>query len=361
MQTTPQRSALGGATLNHLELYTPDAATASAELADRYGLRVLANRTGAGDDHTTVVLGAGSIILAVTEGRAAGHPATGYAAVHGLGVADIALRTSDAAAAYRAATAGGARGRREPVVAPDGSVTATIAGFGDVVHTLVQPPPGVSGDWLPGVGALSVPSGSSTCVERVDHLAVCVPAGELVPTVRFYEKALGMRTIFGERIEVGAQAMESQVVQSASGDVTLTLIQPDASGEPGQIDRFLRDHGGAGVQHIAFATRNIVRSTAVLAERGVEFLSTPDAYYNLLTRRLQPSRHPIDELRDLDILADEDHDGQLYQIFTRSTHPRATLFYEIIERLGARTFGSGNIKALYEAVEQEELAIQVGR
>ncbi|HZF89575.1 4-hydroxyphenylpyruvate dioxygenase [Streptomyces sp.] len=339
-------------TLNHLEYYAPDADEAAAELEDRFGLRPWGSRVLPGGGRT-IALGVRDIAVLVTDG-----PHTrAFTERHGSGVADIALRTADAAVTHRTAVAAGARSLRDPAT-EDGATLAAVAAFGDVAHTLVQPPAGTDGTWLPGFGPLTPQPPSSTCLERVDHFAVCLEPGDLAPAVERYERTLGFRMTFAERIEVGTQAMDSKVVQSPSGDVTLTLIEPDTSGDCGQIDRFLRDNGGAGVQHVAFSTRNVVRSVAVLAERGVGFLDTPDTYYDRLTERLTPARHPVAELRDLDILVDEDHDGQLYQIFTRSTHPRGTLFYEVIERFGARNFGSGNIRALYEAVEEAALAGQ---
>jgi 4-hydroxymandelate synthase len=157
--------------------------------------------------------------------------------------------------------------------------------------------------------------------------------------------------IFTEHIVVGAQAMNSKVVQSGSGHVTLTLIEPDVSRAPGQIDGFLKNHGGAGVQHIAFTAKDIVSSVDSISSRGIDFLTTPAMYYELLTRRLELAAHSTADLRRLNILVDQDSHGQLFQIFARSVHPRRTFFLEIIERLNARTFGSANIKALYEAVE----------
>ncbi|MEU7717507.1 4-hydroxyphenylpyruvate dioxygenase [Streptomyces tibetensis] len=341
-----------GVMLNHLEFYTADADEAVSELTDRYGFGVWGTRALPGGGRS-VALGVCDIAVLVTEGPQTRE----FTERHGFGVADIGLRTSDAAGTHTAAVAAGARSVRPPAT-EEGATLAAVGAFGDVVHTLVQPPAGVDGMWLPGFGALTPLPASSTCLERIDHFAVCLDAGDLAATVERYERTLGFRMTFAERIAVGAQAMDSKVVQSPSGDVTLTLIEPDTEADPGQIDRFLRDNGGAGVQHVAFSTRNIVRSVAVLGERGVDFLDTPDTYYDRLTQRLTPARHPVAELRDLDILVDEDHDGQLYQIFTRSTHPRGTLFYEVIERFGARNFGSGNIKALYEAVEEASLAGQ---
>ncbi|MGK5496588.1 4-hydroxyphenylpyruvate dioxygenase [Streptomyces sp. URMC 125] len=349
--TRATETAAFDSTLNHLGFYAPDADEAVAELVDRYGFRIQGTGQALAGGGRSVALGLRDMAILVTEGGTAEE----FTERHGLGVADIALRTSDAAAAFGTAVANGASVVSEPAVR-DGATLAAVRAFGDVVHTFVQPPAGVTGAWLPGFGALPPVPGGSTCLERVDHLAVCLDAGDLEPTVERYRRTLGFRMTFEERIEVGTQAMESKVVQSPSGDVTLTLIEPDTTADPGQINRFLRDNGGAGVQHVAFSTPNIVRSVAVLGERGVGFLDTPDAYYELLTRRMRLTRHLADELRDLDILVDEDHDGQLYQIFTRSTHPRGTLFYEVIERLGARNFGSGNIRALYEAVEEEALA-----
>jgi 4-hydroxymandelate synthase len=188
---------------------------------------------------------------------------------------------------------------------------------------------------------------------EIDHFAVCVNIGELDETITYYQQALGFTEIFEERIVVGSQAMMSKVVQSRSGDITFTVIQPDPLADPGQIDEFLKNHDGSGVQHIAFSSDDAARSVRTLGARGVEFLSTPSTYYELLGQRVELRRHGLDALRELNILVDEDHGGQLFQIFTRATHARRTLFFEVIERLGAKTFGSSNIKALYEAVELE--------
>ena len=176
---------------------------------------------------------------------------------------------------------------------------------------------------------------------------------ELDATVAYYKDAFGFSEIFGERMVIGSQAMLSAVVQSRSGDITFTIIQPDPEAEPGQIDGFLADHDCAGVQHIAFSSDDAAHTVRALARRGVEFLGTPSTYYELLSQRVTQRKHELSVLQELSILVDEDHAGQLFQIFTRSTHSRSTLFFEIIERLGAKTFGSSNIRALYEAVELE--------
>ncbi|TQJ01781.1 4-hydroxyphenylpyruvate dioxygenase [Amycolatopsis cihanbeyliensis] len=328
--------------VDHVVFYVADAEDAAAELVEKYGLAVLA-RSSDGSPTRSVAVGRGDIYLVFTEAPGVDHPAARYVRAHGDGVADIALEVTDARAAFAEAVRRGARPVAEPTEA-EGVVSAAITGFGDVVHSFVQRPPGGSG--LPGFLPASEPVPADTGVRTLDHFAVCLEAGQLEPTVTFYRNVLDFRMIFEERIVVGAQSMDSKVVQSASGAVTLTLIEPDTTREPGQIDEFLKNHGGAGVQHIAFTTADIVSSIRGLRQRGVEFLTTPDAYYDLLGGRTELTRHPVADLREQHVLVDEDADGQLYQIFARSTHPSGTFFLEIIERAGARTFGSGNIEAV---------------
>jgi 4-hydroxymandelate synthase len=235
-------------------------------------------------------------------------------------------------------------------------VTATITGFGDVAHTLVQRGPG-EGPGLPvgfvpalGPGELRP---NEVGLRGIDHVSVCLNAGDLEPTVERYRRTLGFEDAFREQIVVGEQVMESTVVRSEGGAVTLTLIEPDPHSAAGQVEEFLKSHHGAGVQHLAFSTGDAVRAVRALGARGVGFLTAPGSYYDLLGDRIDPCRHGSRELRATNLLVDEDEQGQLFQIFTGSTHPRGTLYFEIIERRGAVTFGSSNIRALYEAVEVE--------
>ena len=333
--------------LDYVGFYVSDLVATKRWWTDSFGFSVYAK----GED--SVGLGSNRIHLLLTEPDE-DHPGSGYLAKHGDGVSDIALRTADAAGAYEEAVRRGAT----PISAPsrDGdTITATIGGFGDVAHTFVQRTGGADERALPGLRPVPVgTSGPGTySLGEVDHFAVCVDAGTLDATVEFYERVLDFELIFIERIEVGAQAMTTKVVQSRSGSVTFTLIEPDVKCEPGHIDGFLKDHDGAGVQHIAFTTDNIVAAVDAVQNNGVEFLSTPAMYYRILPERVELARYTVDELKQYNVLVDEDHDGQLYQIFTKSVHPRNTIFMELIERLGARTFGSGNIASLYEAVELE--------
>jgi 4-hydroxymandelate synthase len=341
--------------VDHVTLYVTDLADSTRRFVEGYGLAVYAAGERPGPARSAAV-GRNRIRLLLTEPLSDQHPGAAYLRKHGDGVADIALRVPDAATAFAEAVRRGARPVADPGVR-DGIGMASIAGFGDVTHTFIQRPTDQDDRALPGLGLR--PEGSpdpEPALFTMDHFAVCVEAGQLDPTVKFYERVLGFKTTFAERIVVGAQAMDSKVVQNRSGSVTLTIIEPDLTHNPGQIDDFLKGHNGPGVQHIAFATDDIVRTVGAMATRGIAFLTTPAAYYPRLAQRLTPARHAIDDLQRLHILADEDQDGQLFQIFTRSVHPRKTFFLEIIERAGARTFGSRNIKALYEAVELDSNA-----
>ncbi|GAA3748810.1 4-hydroxyphenylpyruvate dioxygenase [Salinactinospora qingdaonensis] len=350
------RSAFEDINVDHIRFYVNDIAAAQEWLVDGYGFAVQAgtapSETAA--EARSVGLGRGRIRLVLTEPLLNDHPGRAYVERHGDGVADIALRVHDATAAFNEAMSRGAR----PVAPPvnhGGIVTATIMGFADVAHTFVQRSPEAEEQPLPGLRPAddSAAPGWDSGLRDVDHFAVCLEAGQLDPTVEFYEHLLDFEMVFTERIVVGAQAMNSKVVQSRSGAVTLTLIEPDVSREPGQIDGFLKNHGGAGVQHVAFTADSIVESVGAINAAGIDFLNTPETYYSMLADRLTLSRHSVDDLRRLGILVDEDQDGQLFQIFSQSIHPQKTFFVELIERMGAQTFGSGNIKALYEAVEAQ--------
>ncbi|MFD7710033.1 4-hydroxyphenylpyruvate dioxygenase [Streptomyces sp. NPDC059785] len=348
--------------VDHVEWCTTDLAAAREWLETGYGFRPWDEESG--DDADARRLGLcsgpdldtvgrrGGIRVVLTQATAERHPAAHFTGRHGDGVRSVAFGVRDAAGAFAAAVGRGAR----PVAEPDttGGVTrASIEAFGDVVHTFVERPAGVAHAADDGRLAKEPHTAPSPPLTSVDHIAVCLGPGGLSPVVDFYQKVLDFQLVFGERIVVAEQAMNSQVVRSACGGVTFTLIEPDTARQPGQIDAFLADNRGPGVQHLALTTADIVGTVRDLRANGVAFLSTPSTYYDDLARHLGPWHHAVGELEELDVLADEDSDGQLFQIFTRSRHPRGTFFLEIIERQGAKTFGSGNIKALYQAVEEE--------
>ncbi|WP_329570735.1 4-hydroxyphenylpyruvate dioxygenase [Kitasatospora sp. NBC_01266] len=379
MRALPTAALPADLELDYVEFYVADAEASAMAFRDRYGFTPAGRAGSPAEGFRSLALTQGAMTLVLTQATVDDHPATAYVLAHGDGIADIALCTADAAEAFAQAVARGGRPIAEPVAHPGEfpAVTATIGGFGDVVHTLVQRAPGdparLPVGFVPLTGfqealaqadlpadepaRLAAPSGGPAeeppALAEVDHFAVCVPADELAATISYYRTVLGFEETFTEQIKVGTQAMNSTVVQSVSRTVTFTVIEPDTSAEPGQIDAFLKRHGGAGVQHLAFSTEDAVRAVRTLAARGVRFLSTPGAYYDALAERVTPRAHSVAELRELSLLIDEDHGGQLFQIFTRTEHEKRTLFYEVIERIGAKTFGGSNIKALYEAVEVE--------
>lgn len=346
--------------IDHVELYVGDAQQTTFYLCNTLDFEVLGQ--GGLDGQHSVLLGHGDIRLLLTSGLRAEQPATGYVQRHGDGVATIALRTDDAEKAFAEVVERGARPIEEPRVwrRHDGSevITAIVSGFGDVNHRFVQRLEGEA--FLPGAIEDPISPSSGKPLQTVDHFAVCVPADELTATVDFYQQVFGFAQIFEERVEIGAQAMDSRVVQDPSGTLTLTIIAPDPAQQPGQIDDFLGSHGGAGVQHIAFSTAEIAGAVATFTERGMRFLSTPSSYYDGIQRRLGTVDVPLDQLRAGNILVDRDHWGEMFQIFTESAFVRRTLFFELIERHGALTFGTNNIKALYEAKERERTQTVVG-
>jgi len=329
--------------VDHLEFYVGDARQTAYFLCAAFGFRI----SGQGGPQTglsgqrSLLLRHGDIHVVLTTGLEPHHPATEYVSRHGDGVAVIALAVDDVQSTFAELVAKGATGLGD----------GRVAGFGDVIHRLVQRDGGPF--TLPGIELSEDSESDDGLLEVIDHLAFCVPAGELATTSKYYQDVFGFDEIFEEYIEVGSQGMDSRVVQSDNHAVTFTIIEPDPMRTPGQIDDFINWHAGAGVQHIAFRTTDIIRAVRTFADRGVGFLSTPPSYYDALSERLTPVDVPIESLRKHSVLVDEDHWGQMYQIFTQSMHIRRTLFLELIERHGALTFGTSNIKALYAAKERE--------
>jgi 4-hydroxymandelate synthase len=354
MRETPRGDVIDTVQLNHVEFYVGDADAVADGLVAQYGFRPVAG-TGPDENVRSIAVRQGGITLILTSAASAGHLVSEYVETHGDGVASIALRVGDARQAFDRAVTRGARPVAAPAPLGDG-VAASIQAFGDVVLRFVQLPPGAGDNPVPWLTPLPESEDLSSGLQVLDHFAVCLPPGGVDPHVRFFEKVLDFTMIFKERTVAGDQVMDSKVVQNAAGDITLVLLEPGhTSGQPGQIDEFVKANAGPGVQHIAFSTADIVRTAGTLQERGVAFLDPPDSYYELVGRRVPVLReHTLEELERLNILADQDHDGLLFQSFTRSATPRRTYFFEVIERAGATTFGSGNIKALYEAVELEQ-------
>jgi 4-hydroxyphenylpyruvate dioxygenase len=340
-------------------------ASLSAHFFERaFGMRRTAYRgpdTGC-RDHKAFVLQSGSARFVLI---GAVDPSSAYAdhhRKHGDGVIDLALEVPDVDQCVAHARAQGATVLIEPFDDTDehGKVrTATIAAFGDTRHTLVDRSRYV-GPYLPGFVAVpaSVDEGPRL-FQAVDHCVGNVELGRMDEWVDFYHRVMGftnMAEFIGDDIATEYSALMSKVVANGNHRVKFPLNEPAPGKRKSQIDEYLEFYGGPGCQHIALATNDIVRATDELRARGIEFLDTPDSYYDdpELRARIGPVRVPIEELRRRRILVDRDEDGYLLQIFTKPIGDRPTVFFELIERHGSLGFGKGNFKALFEAIEREQ-------
>jgi 4-hydroxymandelate synthase len=299
-------------------------------------------------DRSSVLLRQGEVQLVITSG----HGIWKFLDEHGDGIVDIAMTCDDVAATRDAALAAGA----EPLGSPHGD--PVVSGFGDVRHTLfphaehsaTKPPAGRR--WVATPGA---PVQQAGRIQLLDHIAVCVEGGTLERCADFYRDAFDFSRYSSEYVAVETHAMDSIVVRSTSERVIFTLVAPDPNKEGGQLGAFLERNAGPGVQHLAFLVEDIVPTVHEYRNRGVEFLSIPGSYYDMLTERFGDLREEIEALRTAQVLADRDEWGYLMQLFSRSPYERETLFFELIQRRGSRGFGSANIRALYEAVERDRL------
>jgi 4-hydroxymandelate synthase len=332
----------------HVELYTSHAPSTIDYFVSGMGFTRVADRVEA--DRSSILLRQGESQVIVTSGRGIWK----FLDQHGDGIADIALTCDDVTKTRDAAVAAGG----ESFAPAHGN--PVVSAFGGVTHTLL-PRPFDPEARPPGRVWETAPQGQGTGdtpgrIRLLDHIAVCVEGSALKDYADYYDAVFGMSRYSSEYVAVGDQAMDSIVVRSESGRVTFTLVAPDPTKSPGQLDAFLDRNGGPGVQHLAFLVDEIIPSVRELRDRGVEFLSTPGTYYDMLADRFTGMREKIEELRATQILADRDEWGYLLQLFSRSPYERNTLFFELIQRQGSRGFGSANIRALYEAVERDRLA-----
>ncbi len=321
-------------------------------------------------DHKAFVLKSGSIRFVVKGAVSSDSPLIAHHAKHGDGVVDISLEVPDVDRCIDQARRAGATIVEEPRTVSDdhGSVRiASIATYGETRHTLVQrhvDGAAYAGPYLPGY----VPA-SSTYVKRdgapkrlfqaLDHVVGNVELGKMDEWVSFYNRVMGfvnMAEFIGDDIATDYSALMSKVVANGNHRVKFPLNEPAIAARKSQIDEYLEFYGGPGAQHLALATNDILRTVDELRKEGVEFLDTPDAYYDdpELRARIGEVRVPIEELKRRKILVDRDEDGYLLQIFTRPLGDRPTVFFEVIERHGSLGFGKGNFKALFESIEREQ-------
>jgi 4-hydroxyphenylpyruvate dioxygenase len=312
-------------------------------------------------DRASYVLEQGDIRVVVTCALREESEITKHHAKHGDGVRDIALTVPDATEAYRQAVQRGARGVAEPQRAEDefGSIeTSAIATYGDTIHTFVNRAD-YAGPYKPGYVSVSSNgvTGGGVGLMNIDHVVGNVELGRMNHWVEYYERVFGMTEMISfsdDDISTEYSALMSKVMADGEGKIKFPINEPAEGKRKSQIEEYIEFYGGAGAQHIALASENIVPTVEALKERGMIFLDTPDAYYEDVGDRIGDIDEDWADLRRHKILADRDDDGYLLQIFTKTVQDRPTMFFEVIERHGARGFGDGNFKALFEAIEREQ-------
>src|SRR5689334_25255405 len=348
---------------DHVEFWVGNARQAAHYYRTVFGFQLVAYRgpeTGA-RDRASYVLAQNKIRFVLTTALQPDHPIAAHVALHGDGVRDIALWVDSAEAAWRATTERGARSVREPEVVRDEFGEArlvSIATYGDTIHTFVERG-SYHGAFLPGFVAvegddeIARPAG----LKHIDHMVGNVGWGEMNRWVEFYQDVMGFKMFkhFDDKdISTEYSALMSKVMSNGNERVKFPINEPAEGKRKSQIEEYLEYYRGPGVQHIAMATDNIIETVRALRGQGVEFLRVPVTYYRELERRVGKIDEPLERLQELGILVDRDDEGYMLQIFTRPVEDRPTLFYEVIQRKGSRSFGKGNFKALFEAIEREQ-------
>jgi 4-hydroxyphenylpyruvate dioxygenase len=354
--------------LDHLYFVVGNARQAAHYYSTAFGMTCVAYRgpEQGYPESAEYVMVSGGARFVLAGAVKAGTPYAAHHARHGDGILDIALEVPDVDAAYRYAIEHGARGIDTPHDVTDGNGTvrlASIATYGETRHSLVDRSR-YRGPFLPGFVTRDPivprqPGQPRRLFQAVDHVVGNVELGHMDEWVEFYHRVMGftnMAEFVGDDIATDYSALMSKVVANGTRKVKFPLNEPALSRRKSQIDEYLEFYGGAGAQHVALATGDILATVDAMRATGVEFLDTPDSYYDdpELRARIGQVRVPIEELRARRILVDRDEDGYLLQIFTKPVQDRPTVFFELIERHGSLGFGKGNFKALFEAIEREQ-------
>ncbi|MDT0630587.1 4-hydroxyphenylpyruvate dioxygenase [Rubrivirga litoralis] len=348
---------------DHIEFYVGNAKQAARYYASCFGFEIKAYRgpeTGHRDS-ASYLLVQDKVRFVLTTAIRSDHPIAQHVAKHGDGVKDIALWVDDARKSFEEVTKRGATAVREPQVLSDddGEVVVSAMGtYGDTIHTFVERKD-YDGLFMPGFEAYDNPywKPEGVGLKYVDHCVGNVHLGDMNKYVQYYSDTMGFRnllTFTDSDIQTEYSSLMSKVMSNGNERIKFPINEPAQGKKRSQIDEYLDFYDGAGVQHIALATDDILDTVSKLRARGVEFLTVPTNYYEQLQGRVGQIDEPVDQLAELGILVDRDPDGYLLQIFTKPVEDRPTVFYEIIQRKGARTFGEGNFKALFEAIEREQ-------
>lgn len=357
---TPRHFSLNGT--DHIEFYVGNAKQAAHYYQTAFGFRLVAYRgpeTGVRDT-VSYVLQQEKIRLVLTSAFSPEHAVARHVHTHGDGVKVLALWVDDAEYAYYTALERGAKGAAAPqtVVDEQGEVKmASIHTYGETLHTFVERR-NYNGAFLPGF--IAKESGINVTpigLKYIDHCVGNVELGKMNEWVQFYQDVMGFKlliTFDDNDISTEYTALMSKVVSNGNGYVKFPINEPAEGKKKSQIEEYLDFYHGAGVQHIAVATDDILQTVDQLRKNGVDFLYVPETYYEDVIERVGEIKEDVEELKRLNILIDRDEEGYLLQIFTKPVQDRPTVFYEIIQREGAKSFGKGNFKALFEAIEREQ-------
>ena len=346
--------------IHHVEFWVGNARQAAFYYRNAFGFSQFAYaglETGQ-RDVTSYALQQGKARIVVSTALAPDHPVADHVARHGDGVRDIAFHVDDADAAFREAVARGATGVSAPADRRDAHGTvrhAAIATYGDTIHSLVSYKD-YAGPFLPGFVERAAP-GREAGLLRIDHMVGNVELGQMNRWAEWYSDVLGFSRYISfddKDISTDYSALMSIVMSDNSFAIKFPINEPAAGRKKSQIDEYLEYYRGPGVQHVALLTNDIVQTIETLRRNGVEFLSVPESYYDLMPQRVGEIEEAVETIRRLGILVDRDEEGYLLQLFTRPVQDRPTLFFEIIQRKGSRGFGKGNFKALFEAIEREQ-------
>lgn len=350
---------------DYIELYVGNAKQAAFYYINAFGFEPLAYagpETGV-KDRASYVVRQHKLTFVLTTALRSDHEIAEHVKVHGDGVRAIALKVEDAYSAWRETTKRGAKNYYSPELLKDEEGEVLISGihiYGDTVHLFVERRY-YKGIFMPGYRAWNIQSQSSkdTGLLYIDHCVGNVGWNQMNKWVSFYEEVMGFKNILSfddKDISTEYSALMSKVMSNGNGYVKFPINEPAEGKKKSQVEEYLEFYNGEGVQHIAMATNDIVKTVRDLMSRGVEFLKVPATYYDDLQKRVGKIDEDLEPLKELGILVDRDDEGYLLQLFSKPVQDRPTLFFEIIQRKGAKSFGKGNFKALFEAIEREQEA-----
>jgi len=347
---------------DYIELYVGNAKQAAHFYKTAFGFQSLAYagpETGV-KDRVSYVLAQNKVRLMLTSPLHSNSPIAEHHKKHGDGVKVLALWVDDAYDAFEQTTKRGGKPFMQPTTIKDENGEVRLSGihtYGDVVHVFVERK-NYKGVFMPGfVKWESTYNPPPAGLLHVDHCVGNVDWNQMNPRVKFYEEVMGFRNILSfddKDISTEYSALMSKVMSNGNGFVKFPINEPAEGKKKSQVEEYLEFYEGEGTQHIAIATADIVSTVKELMARGVEFLKVPSTYYDDLLDRVGPIEEDIEPLKELGILVDRDDEGYLLQLFTKPVEDRPTMFYEIIQRKGAKSFGKGNFKALFEAIEREQ-------